>query len=121
MKKTERQTGNKVKRIVCDRAPEFIGPNSELGKLIKDTGIDLVPSCGYTSNENSKAENAHKMRGEVARTIRIKARLPRRFWAEAGQFARIIKGMILQICVVAGILLTVESRAVGPPNFDLKL
>ena len=69
--------------------------NFDLEKLIKKTGIQLVPSDDYTPNENSKAENAHKMRSEIAQMIQIHTQLPKSFWAEAGQMVRIIKGIIL--------------------------
>ena len=65
VKTVEQQTGNRVKRIVCDNASEFMDENSDLGKLIKETGIQLIPSDNYTSNENLKAENTHKMRSEI--------------------------------------------------------
>ena len=84
------QTGNRVKRIVCDGASEFIQPGSVLGAWAREKGIDLVPSTSHTSNENNVAENAHKHRDEVGRTLRIRARLPPPFWAEANRFARII-------------------------------
>ena len=43
-----------------------MGKNSDLGKLIKETGIQLIPSDDYTPNENSKAENTHKIKSEIA-------------------------------------------------------
>jgi len=92
----ERQSGNKVKRVVCDGASEFIQPGSVMMQWASENGVEMVPSTSHTSNENNIAENAHKRRDEVGRTIRIKARLPPPFWAEASRFARIIKARILQ-------------------------
>ena len=65
----EQQTGNRVKRIVYNNASEFVDENSDLGKLIKKTGIQFIPSNDYTPNENLKAKNVHKMRSEIAQTI----------------------------------------------------
>ena len=93
VKNIERQTGSKLKELVCDGANEFIAPNSTLGAYLVEIGIEPTLSMPYTPNENFIAENAHKIRGEVARTIRIRARLPKQFWAEADRFARIIKNM----------------------------
>ena len=92
----ERMTGNKLKQVTIDGAPEFIQPGSVLGGWLKTNGVEIVLSTPYTSNENNVAENANKRRQEVARTIRIRANLPKSFHAEASRFSRIIKGRIVK-------------------------
>ena len=89
----ERQTETKLKEVICDGAPEFIAPNSIFGIFLHEIGIEPTPSTPYTPNENFAVENAHKTRSEVARTVRIRARLPKQFWAEAGRFGRIVRNM----------------------------
>jgi hypothetical protein len=56
----DKQSGNKLKRIVCDGVKEFVGLNSTLGAYCKRKGIDIVLSTKHTPNENCLAENAHK-------------------------------------------------------------
>jgi hypothetical protein len=58
-KSIQRSTGNKIKRIVLENAPEFIGPKSVLGAWMIQKGIDIVPSTRYTSNENNRAEDCN--------------------------------------------------------------
>jgi hypothetical protein len=89
-KSIQQRTGNKIKRIVLNNVPEFFSPKSVLGAWMIQKGIDIVPSTRYTSNENDKAKNCKKRRLAMIRTIRIRARLPKRFWAECSRHARCV-------------------------------
>lgn len=92
---SERATGNKVQEVVCDNAGEFVGPKSDLGQFLQEAGINVAPSAPYAHNENPYAENANRIVADAARTIRIRARLSKRFWAESYRFASIVHSMLL--------------------------
>ena len=70
--------------------------NSNLGRFLQEKGIPVVPSTPYIHNENLYSENSNCIIGDIARTIRIRACLPKRFWAEAYQFASTVHSMLLQ-------------------------
>jgi len=92
---SERMTGNKLREVVCDNAREFVELGSELGEFLNENGLTPSTSTPYMHNENPYAENANKILANTARTIRIKARLPKCFWAEAYRFAVIIHSMLV--------------------------
>ena len=67
----QRQTGNQVKRIRADQAPEFIKPGSDLRKWCDTQGIITDYSSKGASQENGIAENANRWRKETGITIRM--------------------------------------------------
>jgi hypothetical protein len=92
---SERMTGNKLREVVCDNAREFIEPGSDLGEFLNINGITPSTSTPYIHDENPYAENANKIIAGAARTIRIRAHLPKYFWAEAYRFASTIHSMLV--------------------------
>ncbi len=68
-------------RIRSDAAPELIKGRME--EFSRQTGIQLVPSCPYTSNQNEVIERANWLLLEKARTLMIDSDLPREMWVHA--------------------------------------
>jgi hypothetical protein len=63
----EIQTGNKVKRIKLDNAPEFI--LKKVKNYIKTKGIRLKTITYYTLKQNSIAEQGMRIIGEANRAL----------------------------------------------------
>lgn len=74
-------TGNDVLKIVSDQGSEFI--NSELSSFLNDRGIIHSTSAVYTPEQNGMIERDIRTVGEASRTLRLHAKLPKEFWAEA--------------------------------------
>jgi len=81
------QCGVKCKVIECDGAAEFVGSKSQFGIEAAKRGIIIRPSMPHCPEQNYTPESTHDVRGGITRTIRIAARLPKQFWAEANRFA----------------------------------
>jgi len=86
----ERTTGRKCRRVYCDNAPEYVGPNCDLVKELLAMGIEILPSVRYTPEMNSTVERAHHLIQSNAEAVRLEAELPERFWEEATRFVTIV-------------------------------
>lgn len=80
-KLSERQTGNKIKKIKSDRGLEF---NNEQFKLhCKNEGILQEFSAPYTPEQNGRIERENRSIVEGARTMLLAAKMQPGLWTEA--------------------------------------
>ena len=77
----EVDTGNKVLRIVTDNGTEFT--NERLKTFLDERGIVHKLSAPYTPQQNGYIERDIRTVVESARTLLVKAQLPKKLWAEA--------------------------------------
>lgn len=79
--KAKLETGNDVLSVVSDNGTEYL--NSRLKIFLDERGINHTTSAVYTPQQNGLVERDIRTVSEASRTIRIKANLPKEFWAEA--------------------------------------
>lgn len=78
---SEKQTGNKLKRIRSDRGLEF---NNEQFKIhLQKEGIVHEFSAPYTPEQNGRIERENRSIIEAARTMLLEVKLQPGLWAEA--------------------------------------
>jgi hypothetical protein len=77
----ETQTGNKVKRLRLDNAPEFV--SGQVKNWCKSKGIRLEPTTTYTPEQNGVSERSMRTIIESERTELEQSGLPYDFWEEA--------------------------------------
>lgn len=75
------ETGNDVLKIVTDQGNEFV--NSNLKSFLTERGILHQTSAIYTPEQNGLIEREIRTIAQASRTLRLKAKLPKEFWAEA--------------------------------------
>lgn len=75
------QTGHDVKQIHTDNGSEYL--NSTLSVFLGQKGIVHTTSAVYTAEQNGFIERDIRTVAEMARAMRIRADLPKTFWAEA--------------------------------------
>jgi hypothetical protein len=78
---SETQTGNKVKRLRLDNAPEFV--SGQVKNWCKSKGIRLEPTTTYTPEQNGVSERSMRTIIEAERTELEQSGLPYEFWEEA--------------------------------------
>ena len=69
----ERQADVKVKIVQCDGASEFIGKNTDLGRICRNKGIEIQwfsPNC---PEKNSVAEKGNKTHWNTTQAMRLTA------------------------------------------------
>jgi len=77
----ETQTGNKLKRLRLDNAPEFV--SHQVKDWCKSKGIRLEPTTTYTPEQNGTSERSMRTIVEAERTELEQSGLPYEFWEEA--------------------------------------
>jgi hypothetical protein len=75
------ETGNEVLQICTDQGSEYL--NNNLKTYLADRGIVHITSAVYTPEQNGLIERDIRTVAQAARTLRIKANLPKKFWAES--------------------------------------
>lgn len=75
------ETGNETLQIVTDQGSEFY--NSNLNSFLQQHGIIHQKSAAATPQQNGYIERDIRTVAEAAKSIRIRAKLPDPFWAEA--------------------------------------
>lgn len=78
---TSIQTGNEVKQIITDNGTEYV--NSNLSIFFGQKGIVHSTSATYTPQQNGFVERDIRTVAETSRAMRLRACLPKTFWAEA--------------------------------------
>jgi len=78
---SEKQTGNKLKRVRSDRGLEF--NNEQFKKHIQKEGIIHEFSAPYSPEQNGSIERENRSIVEAARTMLYAAKLQPGLWAEA--------------------------------------
>jgi len=81
VKMSEKQTGNKIRRIKSDRGLEF--NNEQFHQYINKEGIIQEFSSPYTPEQNGRIERENRFIIEGARTMLFAAGLQPSLWAEA--------------------------------------
>lgn len=89
----ETQSGNSVKRIICDNAKEFT--EGKLKNFCEDKGISLEPSPPYRPQLNGKAERANRTIMESAKAMLLHSKLPKNFWSYALRAAIFLQNRII--------------------------
>ena len=87
--KTELESGQKLKAIRIDNAPEFV----KMGKELKKDGIRIEPTIPYTPSQNGVAERLNRTLITKARTLLVAADLPAQLWGEAVHTACYLKNL----------------------------
>lgn len=77
----ENQTGNKLKTIRTDNGTEYV--NHTFKQMLERFGIVHQTTEPYTPEHNGVAEKANRTIVEMARTMLLEVKLPRKYWAEA--------------------------------------
>ncbi|KAL0419201.1 UNVERIFIED_CONTAM: Retrovirus-related Pol polyprotein from transposon TNT 1-94 [Sesamum radiatum] len=77
----ENQIGRKIKYLRSDNGIEYI--DSQFQKFFEEHGIQRHFSLRKTPQQNGVAERMNRSLTERARCLRLNARLPKSFWAEA--------------------------------------
>jgi Reverse transcriptase (RNA-dependent DNA polymerase)/GAG-pre-integrase domain len=77
----ERETGNKVVKIVSDNGGEF--DNDLATEWTRETGIQVAYIAPYVSQQNPILEHGMRTTGEGAKTMMLAAGFPDFLWAEA--------------------------------------
>ncbi|KAF7763932.1 hypothetical protein Agabi119p4_8469 [Agaricus bisporus var. burnettii] len=91
-KESERQTGEKLKRIRLDMGREW--HNDLWDGYAKENGILLEFTTPYAHQQNGKAERSMRTLLEMARAMLADAGLPQKYWADAIQTAVYIRNFI---------------------------
>jgi hypothetical protein len=81
----ENQTGNTVKRLRLDNAPEFV--SQKVKDYCKEKGIRLEPTTYYTPEQNGISERSMRTITEADRTLLEDSQLPYEFWEEANAYS----------------------------------
>jgi len=87
----ELESGQKLKAIRMDNAPEFI----KLGKGFEQDGIRIELIVPYTPSQNGVAERLNRTLITKTRAMLTTARLPAQFWGEAAHAACYVKNLTL--------------------------
>ena len=77
----ERQTGQLVKKLHCDRGTEFL--NDRQRTYLTQRGIQLYTSNPYTPQQNGIAEARNKTVGRIMRLLRLHSAAPYSLWCFA--------------------------------------
>jgi transposase InsO family protein len=88
----ERRTGQKVKRLRCDRGGEFI--SQSLKNQVAEIGIEFEFTASHSAHQNGKAERRHGLDNEMTRCTLYQSGLPKEFWAEASVYSTLIQNCL---------------------------
>ena len=78
VKWVERQTGNRVKKIVIDGGKEYISE----AETLELEGVEIDKSARYTPQENGRAERMNRTLKNSIRAMLINSGAPANYWAE---------------------------------------
>ena len=92
LKQLERQTGNKIKRIRCDRGKEFL--NEELNSFLHLNGIQQETSAPYTPQQNGNAERYNRTIIEKVRAVILDSGLDKSFWNYAVEYCAYVRNRL---------------------------
>jgi hypothetical protein len=84
-KKTECETGKRVRMLRSDNGGEFTG--NEFKQWLSEQGIMMQTSAAHTPEQNGKAERDHRTTVEAARSIIHAKKLSLTLWAEAVNYS----------------------------------
>ena len=79
--KAKLDTGNDTLKIITDNGSEYV--NQNLTNFLNEHGIIHETSATYTPEQNGYIERDIRTVAEAAQSMRLRANLPRSFWAEA--------------------------------------
>lgn len=77
----ENQSEQKIKVIRTDNGKEYV--NNRLKQILEKFGIVHQTTEPYTPEHNGVAERTNRTIVDMARTMLLEAKLPRKYWAEA--------------------------------------
>lgn len=72
---TERQTGNKLKRLRSDNGTEYV--NTNFKRFLQDQGIVHETTVPYTPQQNGVSERANRTLMEMSRCLLEESKLPK--------------------------------------------
>jgi hypothetical protein len=93
IKRIERESGRKVKRMRMDNAKEFL----KLAKWAEKKGIVAELTSPYTPEQNGVAERANRTLLTIVRALLFDSGLPKVFWPYAAHAAIYIKNRVLKV------------------------
>ncbi len=93
IKRIERESGRKVKRMRMDNAKEFL----KLAKWAEKKGIVAELTSPYTPEQNGVAERANRTLLTIVRALLFDSGLPKGFWPYAAHAAIYIKNRVLKV------------------------
>lgn len=79
-RKVENYTGKRIKMLRTDNGGEFL--SSAFTKFLEEEGVSRQLSVEYTPQQNGVAERANRTLVEMARCMKLQAKLPDSLWAE---------------------------------------
>jgi transposase InsO family protein len=88
-KQAQLESGQKLKAIRSDNAPEFI----KLSKELEKDGIGIELTMPHTPSQNGVAERLNRTLITKARAILVAAELPSQLWGEAVHVACYLKNL----------------------------
>ena len=92
LKHFERQSGNRIKRIRCDRGKEFL--NEQLNTFLQSSGIQQETSAPYTPQQNGNAERYNRTIIEKVRAVMLDCGLDKLFWNHAVEFCSYVRNRL---------------------------